>query len=119
MFETLSSGWLLAASAFGALGALIVAAVLALPQVRARFFKAADDSAQQHALRELAELRKQVQSVQNDIKQLKRNQRAATPYGQAILMAQQGLDAREVAAVCGLSRGEAELIVALYKTHYS
>jgi len=75
--------------------------------------------AERKSLQQISELREQVQSLQADVKHLKRNQHATTPYGQAILMAQQGLDAREVAAVCGLSRGEAELIVALYKTHYS
>ncbi len=77
------------------------------------------DRTEKRAVQQISELREQVQSLQADVRHLKRNQHATTPYGQAILMAQQGLDAREVAAVCGLSRGEAELIVALYKTHYS
>ena len=40
----------------------------------------------------------------------------ATPYSQAIRMAQSGADADEVAAGCGISRGEADLIVALYRS---
>jgi len=39
-----------------------------------------------------------------------------TPYSQAIRMAQQGVDADKVSESCGISRGEADLIVALYRT---
>ncbi|MGL4995905.1 MAG: DUF2802 domain-containing protein [Deefgea sp.] len=37
-------------------------------------------------------------------------------YAQAIRLAQKGADAPEVAAVCGISRGEADLIVAIYRS---
>lgn len=115
MLDTLTQGWPLTAALL--VGLLALASWSALT-IRRRLHRRGGGP-EQRALKEIAELREQLLSVQNDIKHLKRNQRAATPYGQAILMAQQGLDAREVAAVCGLSRGEAELIVALYKTHYS
>lgn len=36
-----------------------------------------------------------------------------SPYGQAVRLARQGLAPQELAARCGISRGEAELIVAL------
>lgn len=36
-----------------------------------------------------------------------------SPYGQAVRLARQGLAPPELAARCGISRGEAELIVAL------
>lgn len=39
----------------------------------------------------------------------------ATPYNQAIELARQGMPATEVATRCGISRSEAELIVALYR----
>ncbi|MDR3412151.1 MAG: DUF2802 domain-containing protein [Formivibrio sp.] len=39
-----------------------------------------------------------------------------TPYSQAIRLAQQGADAEKVSATCGISRGEADLIVALYRS---
>ena len=39
-----------------------------------------------------------------------------TPYSQAIHLAQQGFDVAEVAMNCGISRAEAELIVALYRS---
>ncbi len=41
---------------------------------------------------------------------------AETPYAHAIRMARQGADAAAVAEECGISRGEADLIVALYRT---
>ena len=41
---------------------------------------------------------------------------ADTPYGHAIGMAREGRAVAEVASDCGISRGEAELIVALYRS---
>lgn len=41
---------------------------------------------------------------------------ADTPYAQAIRLAQKGADAPELAAACGISRGEADLIVAIYRS---
>lgn len=42
----------------------------------------------------------------------------ATPYAQAIQLARQGGGAVELARDCGISRGEAELIVALYSARH-
>ena len=39
-----------------------------------------------------------------------------SPYAQAIRLAQKGADASELAASCGISRGEADLIVAIYRS---
>ena len=39
-----------------------------------------------------------------------------SPYAHAIRLAQQGADAQKVAAACGISRGEADLIVAIYRS---
>jgi hypothetical protein len=39
-----------------------------------------------------------------------------TPYGHAIRMARDGRPVADVASDCGISRGEAELIVALYRS---
>ena len=49
------------------------------------------------------------------MEQLKVAPHVITPYSQAMQMAQQGLDSGEVAASCGISRAEAELIVALQR----
>ena len=38
-----------------------------------------------------------------------------SPYTQAIVLVQQGLDALDVAQRCGISRSEAELILSLYR----
>ena len=65
---------------------------------------------------ELVELRRQVAHLQADLEKLKSpGPPAVSPYNQAIQMARQGLSASEVASGCGISRGEAELIVALYR----
>lgn len=44
-----------------------------------------------------------------------RAQPVESAYSQAIRLAQQGLDSAAVAAGCGISRGEADLIVAIYR----
>lgn len=65
---------------------------------------------------EVAQLHEQVAKLQADLEKLKAlQQAAATPYTQAIQLAQEGVDVNEVAARCGISRGEAELIVALHR----
>lgn len=67
---------------------------------------------------ELSQLREQVTKLQTELEKMK-SVAVNTPYSQAIQMAQQGLDASQVAASCGISRGEAELIVALYRANAS
>ena len=86
----------------------------------ARWKRAAQPSAQNQVLNgmslEIAELRKQILRLQAEVDKLKSlSLPAASPYNQAIQMARQGLSASEVASGCGISRGEAELIVALYR----
>lgn len=39
-----------------------------------------------------------------------------SPYAQAIRLAQSGADSDSICGECGLSRGEADLIVSLYRT---
>jgi hypothetical protein len=86
----------------------------------ARWKRGAQPSAESQLLNgmslEIAELRKQVVRLQAEVDKLKSiSLPAASPYNQAIQMARQGLSAPEVASGCGISRGEAELIVALYR----
>ena len=65
---------------------------------------------------EIAEVRGQVVRLQGELDRLKSaTPPAISPYNQAIQMARQGLSASEVSSRCGISRGEAELIVALYR----
>ncbi len=42
---------------------------------------------------------------------------SSTPYGKAFNLAKQGMDVTQVAANCGISRAEAELIVAMQNKH--
>jgi hypothetical protein len=65
---------------------------------------------------EVSDLRRQVARLQSELETVKSQApRAVSPYNQAIQMARQGMSASEVASSCGISRGEAELIVALYR----
>jgi type VI protein secretion system component VasK len=66
--------------------------------------------------RELADMQHQLAQVCGELEQMKKKgEFSATPYSQAIQLARQGREAAEVASSCGISRGEAELIVALYR----
>lgn len=65
---------------------------------------------------EIVDLREHVARLEAELEKLRSVTDAnVSPYNQAIRMARQGLSATEVAAGCGISRGEAELIVALYR----
>ena len=65
---------------------------------------------------EMAELRKQVSRLESEVEKLRSaGTPASSPYNQAIQLARQGSSAAEVASTGGISRGEAELIVALYR----
>lgn len=65
---------------------------------------------------EIGELRKQLSQLQAEMDKLKSTStKPVSPYNQAIQMAREGRGAAEVASGCGISRGEAELIVALYR----
>jgi len=64
---------------------------------------------------EFTQLQERVDRLQKELEQLKSQQAAVTPYTHAIQMAQQGLNVKEVAASCGIARGEAELIVAMHR----
>jgi hypothetical protein len=66
--------------------------------------------------REVGELRKQVARLQGEVDRLQAAPApSVSPYNLAIQMARQGSNASDVASGCGISRGEAELIVALYR----
>ena len=66
--------------------------------------------------REVAQLRDQVARLQSELDKTRAAQASSvSPYNLAIQMARQGATANDVASGCGISRGEAELIVALYR----
>lgn len=73
------------------------------------------------ALSEVARLRDEVAGMRQRLEILEariesaQSDKAAedTPYGRAVRLAREGVSAQELASRCGISRGEAELIIAL------
>lgn len=64
---------------------------------------------------EVDDLKEQVSLLRAEVQQAKAVKPAISPYNQALHMAKQGFAAIDVARSCGISRGEAELIIALYR----
>ena len=62
---------------------------------------------------ELAELRGQIDALRSDVEKLKSARNVSPQYGEAVTLAQQGLDVHTIAERCGISIGEAELVRAL------
>ena len=76
----------------------------------------AEPGAIEELTHEVAELRKRVARLQGEVERLQATPApSVSPYNLAIQMARQGASASDVASGCGISRGEAELIVALYR----
>lgn len=65
---------------------------------------------------EVAALRDQLAGLSSDISSVRRAPQSSGQYREAVEMAEQGLDAAAVAENCGISRAEADLIVALYRS---
>jgi hypothetical protein len=69
-----------------------------------------------------AELRSEIETLRERVERLEESlplqvgtEEFDTPYNRAILMARQGAEASQLAEACGISRGEAELIVSMQK----
>jgi hypothetical protein len=76
----------------------------------------AERSAIEDLTGEVGELRHQVVRLQREVEKLQAAPApSVSPYNLAIQMARKGASANDVASGCGISRGEAELIVALYR----
>jgi hypothetical protein len=66
---------------------------------------------------ELADLRIRLERLEARLASAASDKMAEdTPYGRAVRLAREGLSAQELASRCGISRGEAELIIALNRT---
>jgi hypothetical protein len=98
--------------------AVYIAEVLLLMRFRARRTPAAaapESRAEIDALRgELQQVREQMLALKEGLERDKPRE-TPTGYAQAIELARQGLDGETLAARCGVSRAEAELILALHQ----
>lgn len=65
--------------------------------------------------RELDALRERVERLEARLPLPEEGDDADTPYNRAILLARQGADASQLVEQCGISRGEADLIIAMQK----
>lgn len=61
---------------------------------------------------EIHRLHERLEKLQADVDELKSGQ-TARPYNEAVKMAEGGVEADALAASCGISQGEAELIIAV------
>jgi hypothetical protein len=64
---------------------------------------------------ELEALRQRIEQLEASLPIKKEDGETDTPYNRAILLARQGYDAARLSEECGISRGEAELIVSMQK----
>ncbi len=63
---------------------------------------------------EIHRLHERLEKLQADVEALKSGQtNTARPYNEAVKMAEGGVEADALAASCGISQGEAELIIAV------
>lgn len=95
-----------------------VAEVLLLTRQGSRFGKAKENDARErdvHALElDIERLHERINLLQAEMEKLKSGQASAVrPYGEAVKLAEGGMDVDQLAVNCGISRGEAELIIAV------
>jgi len=62
---------------------------------------------------ELERMRGEVSGLKDTIAQLKAARRVSPQYNEAMVLAQRGMDKQNIAEECGISIGEAELVLAL------
>ncbi|MDP2751742.1 MAG: DUF2802 domain-containing protein [Rhodocyclaceae bacterium] len=65
---------------------------------------------------EIVKLRDEVGRLRREVADLRVARRVSSQYSEAMALAQRGYDARGIAAECGISVGEAELVAALGRT---
>jgi hypothetical protein len=62
---------------------------------------------------ELQQLRSELAGLKDNVAQLKAARRVSPQYNEAMLLAQRGMNVHDIAEECGISMGEAELVLAL------
>lgn len=62
---------------------------------------------------ELHQLREQLTELRAEVERLKSSRNVSPQYGDAVMLAQQGMDAHSIAERCGIAVAEAELVRAL------
>jgi hypothetical protein len=65
---------------------------------------------------ELAAMKETIETLASALDGMRRSPQSSGQYREAVEMAERGLDAAAVAENCGISRAEADLIVALYRS---
>ena len=65
---------------------------------------------------ELSALQERADALGKELDAIRRGPKSSGQYREAVEMAEQGLEASTVADSCGISRAEADLIVALYRS---
>ena len=68
---------------------------------------------------EIAALREQVDGLAAGLDSVRRTPQSSGQYREAVEMAERGLDSAAVAESCGISRAEADLILALHRSRTS
>lgn len=69
-----------------------------------------------HLRREAEKLRAEMTSLAEEVRHLKASRNVSPAYGEAMTLAQQGEPPAGIAAQCGISVGEAELVAALARS---
>lgn len=105
---------------------LVAAAVVGLYVLETWFFlRAARKQAEQETANrarldalttQVGTLAEQIAALGADLSVVRRAPQSSGQYREAVEMAEQGSDAAAVADSCGISRAEADLIVALYRS---
>jgi hypothetical protein len=98
--------------------AVYIAEMLLLTRGGGGFFhKGRDRGSDEALLREMAELRERVAALEARQSEVAEEEEAeeVSPYQRAILLARQGRDATRISESCGISHGEAELIVSIHR----
>lgn len=95
-----------------------VAEVFLLTRSGKRFGSGKEDDASSAVVRELeleiTNLHSRLDKLQAEVSQLKSGQSTSIrPYGEAVKLADEGMEVDQLATNCGISQGEAELIIAV------